>query len=95
MSVIECVTAPHRYIQRGIQGKRLSSFFMEQDAVVIRGPVINNLFELKTGSGQLIDQDLLLDAMVFAVFRNSCYFSVFGMGRKIDDCEFAAGLQRT
>jgi hypothetical protein len=92
MSVIEYVTAKHEYIQRGIQGKQLSLFFVEQDAIIIRGPVVNNFFELKTGIGQLIDQDFLLDAMVFAVFRNSRYFAVFGMRRKIDDCEFAAGL---
>src|SRR5277367_3361006 len=68
--------------------------FHKQDTIIVRRPIIDNLLELETRLSYFVDQDSLLDAMIFAIFRYALYLAVLGMRRKINDRQLSSRFQR-
>src|SRR5580704_14279607 len=71
------------------------SFLHKQNAIIARRPIVDNFVQLKTCPAQFIDQNFLLNPVVFAILRHSFHSPIFRMRRKVNNRQPSSGLQGT
>src|SRR6267378_5072082 len=75
-------------------GPRGQSFFHEEHAVIVGGPIVHGLDQLQSGRGEFFDDYFLWYPMAATVRRDSFDRVESGAGWEVDDGQLAAGLQR-
>ena len=53
------------------------------NAIIAGGPVVDDPVELKASLRHFLNENLLFDAVFFAVFGYAFHFAVFGMRREV------------
>src|SRR5690349_19430294 len=95
----------HRGQIRHLSGNRLipmllgrasgcASLLYEQYAIIARWPVLDYLFELEARLRHFLDEDFLLDAVVFTILWHATDLAILRMRGKINDREFPSWFQR-
>src|ERR1700730_8247146 len=66
----------------------------EDDAIVLRRPIVDNLLYLQSHGCQLFDHHFLCNAVSTSILRDSFYRPQIGARWEIDDCQMSPRLER-